>query len=759
MPVALKASQSVTVTVTFTPATAQTYSGTLTFTRSNGTTTSIGLAGAGTSGTSTTPPAGQTLLTTQVPARISQSDGAAVNYELGTVFRSSTAGQITVIRFWKDVNETGAHTGRIWSSTGQLLASVVFANETASGWQQQTLATPYAIAANTAYVVSVNTGNTYYVATTSGFASQVINGNLSSVVGNNGLYGATGTFPTISWNASNYFRDVVVAAGTTSVAPTITTQPSSQTITAGQTATFGVAATGTSPMTYQWKKNGTSISGATSSSYTTPAETTTDNNAQFSVAVINSAGSAASNAAVLTVNAAAVTPVAPTITTQPSSQTITAGQTATFGVAATGTSPMTYQWKKNGTAISGATSSSYTTPAETTTDNSAQFAVSVSNSAGSAASNAAILTVNAAVVAPAITTQPLSQTVIAGQTATFNVAATGTSPMTYQWKKNGTAISGATSSSYTTPAETTTDNSAQFAVSVSNSAGSATSNAAVLTVNAAVVAPAITTQPSSQAVIAEQTATFNVSATGTSPMTYLWMKNGTAISGATSSSYTTPAETTTDNNALFSVTVTNSAGNATSNSATLTVNAATLVLNSSASTLTFGNVNLSSSSSQNVTLTNGGNSNVTISGVSISGAGFNASGISSGLILTPGQTATLTATFSPASAGGLTGSVAVASNATNSPDTIALSGTGVTVVNHTAALSWTASSSTVIGYNTYSSTASGGPYTKLTPAPLAATSYTDTTVQAGLTYYYVVTSVESNNVESVYSTQVSATIP
>ena len=97
----------------------------------------------------------------------------------------------------------------------------------------------------------------------------------------------------------------------------------------------------------------------------------------------------------------------------------------------------------------------------------------------SATSNAVTLTVNrAGAVAPTITTQPASQTISTGQTATFNVAATGTSPMTYQWKNGTTAISGATSSSYTTPAETT---GATFSVTVSNSAGSVTSNAAVLT--------------------------------------------------------------------------------------------------------------------------------------------------------------------------------------------------------------------------------------------------------------------------------------
>jgi len=362
-------------------------------------------------------------------------------------------------------------------------------------------------------------------------------------------------------------------------------------------------------------------------------------------------------------------------------------------------------------------------------------------------------------VAPTISSQPASAKINVGQTATFNVAATGTTPMTYLWKKNGAAITGATASTYTTPAETTADNNAQFTAEVSNTAGNATTAAAMLTVTSAAVSPAITTQPASQTVIAGKTASFTVAATGTAPMTYQWSKNGTAISGATSSSYTTPAETTADNSAKFTVAVSNTAGSATSNAAVLTVSASSLLLNSSASSLSFGSVNVSSSGTQSVTLTNAGNSSITISNVTISGAGFNATGVSSGLILSAGQTATLTTSFTPAAAGSATGSVSVASNATNSPDSISLSGTGVAAVSHSVALAWTASTSTVIGYNTYSSTVSGGPYTKMTSIPDAATSYTDTSVQAGQTYYFVVTAVNSSNVESAYSPEVSALVP
>jgi hypothetical protein len=355
------------------------------------------------------------------------------------------------------------------------------------------------------------------------------------------------------------------------VAPSITTQPANQTVTAGQMATFTASATGTAPLSYQWRKNGANITGATSSSYTTPATTTADSGSTFSVVVTNSAGSATSNNATLTVNAAAV---APSITSQPANQTVTAGQMATFTVGASGTAPLSYQWRKNGANITGATSSSYTTPATTTADSGSTFSVVVANSAGNATSNNATLTVNAAAVAPSITSHPANQTVTAGQTATFTVGASGTAPLSYQWRKNGANITGATSSSYITPATATADSGSTFSVMVTNSAGSATSNNATLTVNAAAVAPSITTQPANQTVTAGQTATFTVSSSGTAPLSYQWRKNGANITGATSSSYTTPATTTADSGSTFSVVVTNSAGNATSNNAILNVNAA-----------------------------------------------------------------------------------------------------------------------------------------------------------------------------------------
>jgi hypothetical protein len=138
---------------------------------------------------------------------VNNNDG--VNYELGMRFKSSAAGKITAIRFYKSSLETGTHVGKIYSSTGALLASVTFSGESASGWQTMNLATPLAISAGVEYTVSVNTGNKYYVDTVSGMASQITNGVLSSIVGNNGVYGPVGSRPTSSWSNSNYFRDIV----------------------------------------------------------------------------------------------------------------------------------------------------------------------------------------------------------------------------------------------------------------------------------------------------------------------------------------------------------------------------------------------------------------------------------------------------------------------------------------------------------------------------------------------------------------------
>jgi hypothetical protein len=350
--------------------------------------------------------------------------------------------------------------------------------------------------------------------------------------------------------------------------PTITSQPANQTVTVGQTATFSVTATSTvMPFTYQWFEKGTAIAGATSSTYTTPATTIADNSSQFTVTVTNASGSATSNPATLTVALGL-----PVITTQPTNQSVTVGQTATFNVTATSTvMPFTYQWFDNGTAISGATSSTYTTPATTAGDNSSQFTVTVTNTSGSVTSNPATLTVTAG-TPPSITSQPISVNVCTHASATLSVSALNAG--TYQWFLNGSPIGGATSSSYFIASAAATD-AGSYTVAVTNAAGSVTSQAATVSVGSS-----ITTNPLSLSIAQGQTAAFSVAAAGESPFSYQWYviasgtSSGVAITGATASTYTTPVEGLGSSGSQYYATVTDTCGAVvTSTSATLTVTA------------------------------------------------------------------------------------------------------------------------------------------------------------------------------------------
>jgi hypothetical protein len=266
--------------------------------------------------------------------------------------------------------------------------------------------------------------------------------------------------------------------------------------------------------------------------------------------------------------------------------------------------------------------------------------------------------------------------------------------------------------------------------------------------------------------------------------TILVQNNGTGtltISQATASGtgfsisgLTTPATIASGGSTTFSVAFAPTVGGAVSGSVLLTSNAAgspltiplsgtgvvpTFLLGASTSSVAFGSVAVGSNSSQGVTLTNNGNSTVTIGTVTATGTGFSASGVTAGQMIGAGQTATLNLAFAPASAATMSGTVKVTSNATNSPISISLSGTGTQVVAHSVSLSWTASTSTVVGYNVYRSTTSGGPYTLITSSTVAGTTYTDNGVQAGVTYFYVVTAVDSNGNESAFSNEASVSVP
>jgi len=179
----------------------------------------------------------------------------------------------------------------------------------------------------------------------------------------------------------------------------------------------------------------------------------------------------------------ATTGTAPAISTQPVAQSALVGASVSFSVVASGSATLSYQWRKNGSSIAGATAATYTI-ARVTSGDAGSYDVVVSNSAGSITSSAAALSVSTASGAPTITTQPVAQSVVAGANVSFSVVASSGSTMSYQWRKDGTAVSGATASSYSLSAVTASD-AGRYDVVVTNSSGSTTSSAATLTVTTA----------------------------------------------------------------------------------------------------------------------------------------------------------------------------------------------------------------------------------------------------------------------------------
>ena len=179
---------------------------------------------------------------------------------------------------------------------------------------------------------------------------------------------------------------------------------------------------------------------------------------------------------------------APSITAQPQSQMVALGDSVTFSVAATGATPLYYQWRFNTANIAGATAPSYTLQSAQAT-NAGDYSVIVTNAFGSATSSNGTLVVDTNIIPAAITSQPQNQTVIAGQAATFTVTASGTKPLSYQWQFNEVAIPGATASAYTRTNIQTSD-AGSYSVVVTNAGGSATGTDAVLTVNFSLTATA-----------------------------------------------------------------------------------------------------------------------------------------------------------------------------------------------------------------------------------------------------------------------------
>ena len=179
----------------------------------------------------------------------------------------------------------------------------------------------------------------------------------------------------------------------------------------------------------------------------------------------------------------------------------------------------------------------------------------------------------------------------------------------------------------------------------------------------------------------------------------------------------------------------------------------------SPASLSFGAVTVGGSSSKTITITNTGGEDVIVTSVGTGGAGLELSGISTPLTLASNQSSTFTVTFHPSSSGSVSGTVSLTDNSATPSVAIPVTGTGAADTSPQVTLNWSESSSGVIGYNVYRGTVTGGPYTELTSSPVSGMSYTDSTVVAGDTYFYIVTAVGTDNMQSGYSAQIEAVVP
>ncbi len=182
------------------------------------------------------------------------------------------------------------------------------------------------------------------------------------------------------------------------------------------------------------------------------------------------------------------------------------------------------------------------------------------------------------------------------------------------------------------------------------------------------------------------------------------------------------------------------------------------ILNASPASVSFGNVNVGSTTSQNITLSNTGTATVTVQSISVTGLGFSTSA-STPFTVNAGNSTSIAVTFAPQTSGAANGTATFVSDAGNSPASVSLSGNGTTATAHTVGLTWTASTSVVAGYNVYRGSQTGGPYQKLNTSLQSASGFTDSGVSSGQTYFYVVTAVDGSGNESAFSNEASAVIP
>lgn len=346
--------------------------------------------------------------------------------------------------------------------------------------------------------------------------------------------------------------------------PTVVSLSASQTVTEGANVALSVSVNGTTPFTYQWRKNGSNISGATSSTLTLNPVRVADEGL-YAVKITNTAGSVTSSDVMIAVRPA----VAPQFYYQPGNAAASAGDTLSLGVSMSGTAPMTFEWKRNGTTVATTTASNYS-KANFQAGDAGTYTVTVTNIAGSVTSNNFSVTL-VTPTAPSFNYQPQDTTLDYGSSLSLYASVSGSSPISYTWKRDGTTIATTDYNNYYKSTVGASD-AGSYTVTATNSVGAVISNAFRVTVRPA-FAPQIQSISNSLSVKAGESFSLSVSATGTPPLSFQWKKDGVAIASEVSSYfYRSPAQTI--DAGSYTVVVSNAQGSATSQAVVVSVSAA-----------------------------------------------------------------------------------------------------------------------------------------------------------------------------------------
>lgn len=628
---------------------------------------------------------------------------------------------------------------------------------------------------------------------------------------------ATGTLA-ITSNAPNSALSFALA-GTATAVPTGTLSPQTASLGFGSVQ-MGSAPTMPEVLTNTGSASVT-ITGATATGtgysltgMTMPMTVAAGGTATFSVKLTaQSAGAASGNVAV-TSNASDATLNIPLSATVVTAGSLTSSPASVgFGTVQTGSStPSTVTLTNSGGSsitISAATAtgtgyslSGMTVPATITAGKTATFTVTLAPQTAGTASGSAVITSNASNGTLNI---PLSATVVTAGSLTsspasvsFGTVQTGSStPSTVTLTNSGGSsitISAATVtgtgyslSGMTVPATITAGKTATFTVTLAPQTAGAASGSAVITSNASngtltIPLTATVTAPGSVNPT-PASASFGNVVVGSSQLLSETLKNpgGSSIvvsqatitgSAYTISGLTLPLTLSSGQSFTFGINFAPTTTGTNTGSLLIVSNAAvpnlTLALSGTGTSvgtlsvnpnpLAFGSITVNANKPMTGQLVATGGS-VVVSSLMSNSAEFSVSGISLPATVTPGSNVSFTVTFTPQASGSASANVTIASNASNPSLQEPLTGSGAAPVSHSVNLSWSPSTSTVSGYNVYRGTVSGGPYSKINSSADANTSYTDSSVLSGTTYFYVTTSVDDSGDESVNSNQVSAAIP